>query len=180
MRSIRPYVSIDIETTGLNTELAEVLEVALVYDDGITDVEELPRLNLLIKPVGQYYEAGAMAMHGQLFSEINCNLNQLCNPEIIGYKISAWIETLNITNKIVFAGKNASTFDLPILSRITKMPEYHHRVIDVGSVYYNYFGYVPSLVEINKLLCLKPVSHRALDDALNVVQALRSCGEPKL
>ncbi len=49
-----------------------------------------------------------------------------------------------------------------------------HRAIDVGSLYLSDFGYVPSVSEINKLLDRSPVSHNALEDAWDVVYAIRN------
>jgi hypothetical protein len=61
-----PYVSIDLETTGLSSETCQILEFGAVYDDWTTPVSELPTFHRIITHdtiVGQPY---ALSMHSDL------------------------------------------------------------------------------------------------------------------
>ena len=63
------YVSIDIETTGLDREVCQVLEISVVIEDtrNLKPVEELPHLDLIIEHdtiVGQPY---AINMNARIF-----------------------------------------------------------------------------------------------------------------
>ena len=48
-----------------------------------------------------------------------------------------------------------------------------HRVIDVGSMYYEDFGYIPNTNELATHLGLEQTDHRAKSDAMFVVKAVR-------
>ncbi len=166
---LQPYFSIDIETTGLNIYESQVIQIGAVFDDGVSNLKDLPRIEILLKPETMYYEPFAMSMHSDL-------LKRIAKHENVGheYQFSKFIRDLVPSGKVTFAGKNIGTFDLPILiNNGIDIPEYKHRLIDVGSVYFNDFGYVPSLDEINAKIGYKPVTHTALEDALNVVYAIR-------
>lgn len=169
---IKPYFSIDIETTGLDINSSQVLEIALVYDDGISLINDLPSLRVIRRPETSYYEFYAMSMHSDLLKEIN--QAPIRSSTSIVSEIRDFIghhhkgkDTPSV------AGKNASGFDLPILKNNGIDLKFKHRVIDVGSMYIKKFGYVPSLDEINKLIGNTSVSHKALDDAFDVVRAIR-------
>lgn len=45
---MRPYVSIDIETTGISDE-SHILQIAAVYNDLVSPVDELKTFNVAIK-----------------------------------------------------------------------------------------------------------------------------------
>lgn len=78
----------------------------------------------------------------------------------------------------VAAGKNAAGFDLPFLGREWRR-EFHHRVIDPGSVALGSQPFrwqhhrVGGLAELNED---NPCPHDALWDARGVVTMLRKCG----
>jgi hypothetical protein len=48
-----------------------------------------------------------------------------------------------------------------------------HRFVDCGAIFFDSFGKNPGFEAINKLMQYKSITHDALDDALNVVVALR-------
>lgn len=166
---IKPYYSLDIETTGLDIAQAQVLSIALVFDDGKSAIEDLKYLELIVHPTTDYYEYYAMAMHSELLKILAGRPR--CTTTEINNAIAAFI---GHNNKIPIAGKNVAGFDLPILQNNNIKINAHHRTLDVGSLYFHKFGYVPSLDEINKLLGFDSVSHKALDDALNIVKIVRS------
>lgn len=170
MKILQPYLAIDIETTGLDITKAQVLEVGLVYDDGISSIKDLKKARFIFKPENDYYEFYAMSMHSELLKEIAKG-----DTVVLKDALYWFVEEELQLSKVTFAGKNISGFDLPILKNNNfKLPKYSHRMIDVGSMYFHKFGYVPSLQEINTLIGYKEVSHTALEDTLNIVIAIRA------
>lgn len=134
----RPYVSGDIETTGLNTTTADVLELAFVYDNGI------PGVNLYTLPFFHCYinhdsfddaEPYALHMNANYFTEWVKNKNRdskylWLTPEQAVNKLNEFLRKSRDSaiaawdmpqgweknlNKIQAAGKNFAGFDRPLL-----------------------------------------------------------------
>ena len=64
------YVSIDIETTGLDPQTCQILEIGMVVEDWQTPIEDLPCLTFLVDPgiiVGEPY---ALQMNSQVLLDI--------------------------------------------------------------------------------------------------------------
>lgn len=204
---LRPYISLDIETTGLDRERSQVLEIGAVFDDFLSPLAELKTFNAKIHyPHLTYGEFTALSMNKQLIYELS-NPTKFAN--VMGFhdaiaEFIVWIKNCRDVlikyeetqtrkyedHKIIIAGKNVSAFDMPIIknqivkqtsnkdtaeSFVDEIEEItHFRFIDVGSMYLTDFnGYIPSLSDINKLTGREKVSHRALDDAFDVVCAIR-------
>lgn len=192
----RPYVSIDIETTGVDTESAQVLEVGAVLDDG-GPIESLPTFSAIIHhDFFTHATPFALNMNHRLIKAIVEKRGQ--PAESVFKQFVMFIEQAvraavnwdtnngrKPSERISLAGKNAAVFDIPILdNQISLVSGYHaeafrkvrlHRVIDVGSLYLLDFGYIPTLEEIKRKIGIgDEVSHRALDDAMDVVKAIRA------
>lgn len=184
---MKPYVAVDIETTGL-MEYDQILQIALVYDDLKSPIGSLERTSFLIDNSTEEFhgtlDAYAISMNAWIFKEIarGDKTNHLIYPSVQARNVFHDF-LLKIHNKtkdaISFAGKNAAHFDLPALRRwgyITPMNEnfISHRIIDTGSMYLPDFGYMPSQNEINQKIGRKASTHDALDDAMDVVCAIRT------
>lgn len=170
------YIAIDIETTGLDKKDNLILEIGAIFDNGIEkNIEKLShrfecRLSIPANSniVGQM---GALMLHKDLFKDI---LNRRKTHDNPVKEFEQWMAPMISGGWVpVFAGKNAANFDIPFLIEKGFSLNYSHKIIDVGSMYFDNFGYVPSLSEINKLTGRKQVSHRAFDDALDIVYAIR-------
>jgi oligoribonuclease (3'-5' exoribonuclease) len=198
MKSFRPYVSVDIETTGLSDE-SEVLQIAGVIDDGISDIKDLTTIDLKIKyNKFNHSEPFALMLNAGLIKDMtNRDLSeQFLKPEdaanhFLGFLGQAKILTeeydslndIRMRGKIICAGKNYASFDDPKLRLFleryapaqgkTYDQIVSYKTLDVGSMYYLDFGYNPSLSQINEITGRKEVSHDAIDDALDVVYAVR-------
>lgn len=186
---IRPYISLDIETTGLDINKAEVLQIAMVFDDGSSPVDELPRLSFLIKHKQiTYGEPFAIQMNAWIFEELSkkdSSYKRLsieeARQEMYNFISDAkeMTKTWDTTNgvrvgSIQIAGKNVASFDIPILNRFFSIKDMiDHRFIDVGSMAYNKFGYNPGFNKINKELGLSLITHDALDDAISTIKVIR-------
>ena len=69
-----PYVSIDIETTGLDPETCQILEVGAVFDDWTKAIGDLPKFHCYVihkQIVGQPY---ALALNAD-------TLRRIANPQ---------------------------------------------------------------------------------------------------
>jgi len=186
---IKPYISLDIETTGL-MEWDQILQIAMIYDDGITPINGLEKISFLVDNSNELYNGYldpiALNINAWIFKEIanaaKTRSNHLIFPtELARNTFHEFLRShYDPSGKaITFAGKNVKEFDIASLKRnrfISSANEgwISHRVIDIGSLYFLDFGYVPTQNEINKLIGRPVVSHDALDDAFDVICAIRS------
>jgi hypothetical protein len=71
MTKLRPYLALDIETTGLDLEQVHVLQIGWVIDDGVSPIEELKRGSIIINtPEIKYGEPYALWLNGWIFDEM--------------------------------------------------------------------------------------------------------------
>lgn len=193
---IRPYVSLDLETTGLDIEKSHILELGFVYDDGKSTIDQLKKYNFVIHHDRfTHCEPYAMNLNARLIKQIaekkdtvpfetaiNQLLETLREASTAAMKYDEETKAWRIDTRVCIAGKNVAGFDLPLLRNqratdglIATLFKYiSHRVIDPGSMYYPDFGFIPSLGEINKKNGRNEVTHCAVDDAMDVVCAIRS------
>lgn len=187
----KPYVSLDIETTGLN-EADHVLQVGMIYDDLKSPVESLERVAFLVDSSSRLYshflDYEALSMNGWAFDMLSGKTKAKYPILPIETAIKHFQDTLvsfasRQKGAIVFAGKNVGTFDMKLLRSNDFLNEpllaqrgvqISHRTLDIGALYFPDFGYVPTSGEINQLIGRKPVTHDALNDALDVVCAIRT------
>ena len=188
----RTYVSIDIETTGIAEE-SYILQIAAVADDLKSPISNLKTLDMPIKYNKiTYAEPYALGMNATLLANMMQKDFKTFEPERALDCLVCFLEEVQTSigldkrgnkSKVILAGKNVASFDIPKLrTMIAKYsPELmsrfdsvvHYKTLDVGSLYFDIFKYNPSLSEINKLTGRNQVSHNALDDALDVVYAVR-------
>lgn len=185
---MKPYISLDIETTGLSMN-SQILQVAMVYDDLETPIDQLPTFNKKIFYKSfSHAEPYALMMNAKLIQEMSKGYNKLGQDWTHSdYAMDVALDfmqkfTKDNSEKIVFAGKNVASFDIPMLRSSMKDSPYsidlfnkicHYKTIDVGSLYFDVFKENVSLSKINELTGRKEVSHDALDDAMDVVYAIR-------
>lgn len=207
MAKLRPYLALDIETTGLDVEKSQVLQIGWVIDDGISPVGSLERGSVIVKrKTISYGEPYALAMNQWLFQQMEMKTpkypvknflrafyEDLQKAVLTTSKLAYDFDVANgekrPSERVQIAGKNAGSFDWPIIInnwKAKEFPSHHnleelgqfqkkvdHRFIDVGGAFFDTFGKNPGFDQINKLIQYKDITHDALDDALNVVVALR-------
>lgn len=201
VKSYRPYVSVDVETTGLAPE-SVLIEIGAVLEDWKTPIKDLKVYRGCIRyPFYTYAEPRALVINAKLIENIDNGNVQSFSPGQTAEMFLSWLETTaqpeialydeknglinSLKGKIQFAGKNPS-FDVTkigqFLAGINMGSDYFtkrfgkvkmHRTIDPGPLYLGDFGYIPSLPEINKLTDRGEVTHEATKDALDVVVAMR-------
>ena len=65
-----PYVSIDIETTGLNPDNCQVLEIGAIIDHGVTPIEDCPTFHGYVDHGLILGEPFAISMHATILRRI--------------------------------------------------------------------------------------------------------------
>jgi len=188
------YVSIDIETTGLNTEQCDIIEFGAVLEDTNTwtgTVEELPIFHTYILPFyGRTYrgEPYALSMH----SEILCRIAtqepgedgyMYLEPNELGSVFSDWLYEIGLIGQdrdpITVAGKNFASFDLQFLNKLPDFSppiRFNHRYIDPAMLYWDPLAdsRMPNMETcLERAGIDKPVLHTAVDDARLVIELLR-------
>lgn len=185
------YLSIDIETTGLDPETCQIIEFAAVADDlnNQLPIENLPKFQTYIYHDLYQGEAYALGLHSEIFKKLaNLTTNgiNVCNPDMLMSKFCTFLTTLcgyehsldGSGVKINVAGKNFANFDNKFLS---KLPyggvRFNHRVLDPVMLYFNPLEDMKQLPSTET--CMKRAgipgtsSHTALEDAIMVVRLLR-------
>lgn len=192
------YISIDIETGGLGPNAA-LLEIGAVYDDGESDIDDLPTFRGVFLPDerGRFngeFESGALAMHiksGLLngilgrteyhFESGSCVEILTSHPQMMWDRYSRWVSD-HCGGCRNYAGKNAAGFDLPFLDRLGfgDVVRPKRRVLDVGVLYAPLamergMKWIPNLTECLEIAGVQneSVTHFAVDDCKAVVAAIR-------
>jgi DNA polymerase III epsilon subunit-like protein len=186
-----PYVSIDLETTGLNPDYCQILEFGAVIDDWHSPVEELPRFQRYIRPHdevdGQPYIYGqpyALALNAEIIRKLASNDPAMdaitCSEEELGMHFAGWLQQHNINpQKVTAAGKNFGSFDLQFLLNVHDFNQhvhFRHRAIDPAVLYW-----CPDIDDKlpDTKTCLERagldgrVAHTAIEDCISVIQLIR-------
>jgi oligoribonuclease len=188
------YVSIDIETTGLEPALDQILEFAAVADDFDSPIDDLPIFQRYIKWDRVRGNPFAMSMNAEILKTISnspigfagtLRTTGCVRDDQLLYQFATWLKLLqddfdfNPMNLKV-AGHNASGFDVQFIKRLPgygEVVQFHHRVLDVGSLYFRPEDH--ELPATQKCLTRAglggtPLEHRAVPDALNAVKLIRA------
>lgn len=190
------YVSIDIETTGLDRKTCDILEFGAVLDDlrNPKPIDQLPTFHCyFLPPTGETFTGNpfALSMHPTIFLRI-ANREKpydYLSPNKLGFVFKKFlvrhgylIEKDRVTINV--AGKNFGSFDLPFIDEKTDLLKHvgiRHRIIDPTSLYYrdgdeSLPGTEECKRRYNELsgetLPLK-VSHTAIEDAKEIVPLVR-------
>jgi len=184
----QPYVSIDLETTGLDPDNCQILEIGAVIDDWRTPPHELPVFHAFCCHHHIYGEPYALQMNHKIIKKIadkkdpNDPTALFLDPYCMMHQLGEFLLRNGFTQdgnkiKVTAAGKNFGSFDLQFLRRLGfDRVEFRHRFIDAGALFYN-----PAIDDMppNTEECLKragiPVNltHEAVPDAIDVVKLIR-------
>jgi len=190
------YISLDIETTGLNKDRHQIIQIAAVVDDlsRFAPLDSLPKFSAFVKWDTLQFDEFALGMHvksgllGRLFADTS---KKGIDETILN--LTAFLEMyypIKEKEKYNVGGKNVAGFDIPFIRAAGRhqfpgagathirllVDSFSHRVID-PAVYFTDF--VTDKAVANLELCKQragiggTVSHDALDDALDVVKVVR-------
>lgn len=198
------FVSIDLETTGLDAQKCQILEIGLVFDNSTVQVEHqhidkyletLPTARCYIKHERIVGEAYALMMNANIIKQLALAHRQRFsiaedNTEIIrAYDAAQWVNDQIKTlipfeqqKRVTVAGKNFQSFDIHFLRNLedwAKTEEsLNRRVLDPGTLYFNPLeeDVPPSLDECLQRAGWKDrkVNHTAVEDAKDVLRVLRA------
>jgi len=179
------FCSIDIETTGLNPEQDQVLEVAAVLAQ--YEGQDLMAMPAFWAKVYREIITGspvALFLNVRLIKELSeiklplhtpddFNLSgQWIHPDWLGGLFAGWLKQHGVTreSKVFPCGKNFQGFDRQFLYRMKGFPKelLHHRALDPGAMWAGWGeqgGYVPGLNEFPTPSGLEGKEHEALFDA---------------
>lgn len=186
------YVSIDLETSGLDPKEHQILEFGAVIED--TDnpcpIENLPSFHVYLQWKNICGEPYALALNHKILSLISDNKqwkdNKVIFPEDLGLTFGAFIKD-NFQNdseysgKITVAGKNFGNFDNQFLKNYSKYfffthVAFEHRFLDPGSIFFDptIDKKLPGLdICLERVGINKKINHTAVEDAQDVIRALR-------
>jgi DNA polymerase III epsilon subunit-like protein len=180
------FYSIDIETTGLDPETGEILEIAVVE---VVDWKIKRRVRLVNKLEIGNWSTYCILMHMDtgLIAEIQYAINHdVAHGAHCPYTVyfNTCAEAMNWLvegfewspdRKIILAGKNVAKFDLPWLDYHLDFSSYvghHHRILDPAALYMKSSDTEPPKLATCVERAGLPVSkdHTALDDAMAVAK----------
>jgi DNA polymerase III alpha subunit (gram-positive type) len=165
------FLSLDIETTGLDDNMHQVLEIGAVFNDFTKPVRECDTFRAVVDPgeniVGSAY---ALQMNVSLLREIADGAGVPLDEAL--ECLSLWLARRGITNenKTTLVGKNLGSFDVQFLRDNFEWPQnlFGYRYLDVGSMWSTPHG-VRGQAELCKSLAAKyklvGEAHTAVYDA---------------
>lgn len=181
----RPLIFLDTETTGLNPERHEIIDIALVFDRSVA--ERIGIIHLLqVDGEEAYFKSKVKPLHIHLAEPEALRVNKYTEE---GWKNAPTFEAiapvlLTLLKEGLYAGHNV-TFDLDFLKqafkRIGLEPYLGYHKID--TVAFAYAFLVPkglkklSLDEIRKFIPLESqgTTHEALTDARDAKRLYQHC-----
>ena len=185
-----PYVSIDLETTGLDPARCQILEVGAIYDDGFKFVDDLPIFHKYIYDPDNWYagEPFALQMNAKILKRLaNVSAvdvqNKVCiRADELATEFRSWL--LNACGWdgktcLTPAGKNFASFDAQFLNRVPGWKEkikLNHRTLDPAMLWWNPLTdeRLPGSQECMDRAGIKgTVAHTAVEDAEMVVRMIR-------
>jgi DNA polymerase III alpha subunit (gram-positive type) len=193
------YVSIDIETTGVNREVCQILQIGAVIEDtqNVLPIEQLPKFQCIVEqehivgqPMGLFMNSHLLSIISQLEvlqkearMEHRKKYN-IMNENMVAVAFAMWLQTNGFKEgtpiTITAAGKNFASFDKVFLERLPKWNQHvriKQRIIDpaVLCVDWKNDTDLPNLnLCMNRLKVYGEVTHDALADSIDVVRVLRA------
>ncbi len=187
MSDLVPYISIDIETSGLDENDCQTLELGAVIDNWIDPIEKLPRIRIVFKHKTVSGDPFALQMNGPLLKLIATSKagsvlddgTLICLPEHVVMEFREWLGINAVDQETGFipAGKNFQGFDRNFLKKLTGWNKVRmkHRCIDPAMLYW-----IPGEVPPDTKTCYEraglpgEVSHTAVEDAIGVIKLVRA------
>jgi oligoribonuclease len=184
------YVSIDLETCGLDYMNHDMLEIGAVIDDldNPRPLIEVPKFHCYIVLPTYRGDPWALATnHNILWIIANKDKHTekkfYIPQEVVGH-FALWLTQNNYDpHHVNAAGKNFSGFDKNFLEwQLPGFREsiiFRHRTLDVGNMYFNPRIHKDKLPSMKECLTLsgiqdQDVKHTALEDAMLVCQLIRA------
>lgn len=173
-------ISIDIETSGIDHDIHQILEVGAIIDDLLDQkpIEELPRFHTYLihdEIIGSPY---ALSMHPVILRRIAEKEKpySYIKPKMLGKMFIDWLEKNEVKGTITAAGKNFAAFDLQFLRRLPRFNLHiSSNVLDPSILYWEPGDKkLPDTLECMKRAGIEgEIAHTAMEDAEVVVKLIR-------
>lgn len=161
------YLSIDLETTGLDPDFCQTLEIGAVLDYQDRPIMDCPHFRAVLKHDRITGDAYALAMNADLLRE---SIDHGSTPQRAVELFICWLEQHVGNARLHLLGKNVGSFDVQFLKKLPGFPldRFSYRHLEVGSLMADRHG-VDSLSDLYRLLettCNFPGrAHTAVYDA---------------
>lgn len=178
------YVSIDLETSGLDPHRNQVLEIAAVVecDDWQTAIEDLPYVRLALRHEHVFASWAALEMNARLFQSKD-EFEIRYPPAAAAHYVLMFLRDqfgpdIGRGCRVTAAGKNFATFDKLFLEQLPGWPRgvFRHRVLDPVTLWLHTSDDEPP----DMTTCLeraninRAAAHTALGDARDVIRLIRA------
>jgi oligoribonuclease len=195
------YVSIDIETTGLNPENCQILQIGAIIEDTKNPLpyEEIPKFKCFVEHPEYSGQPTAISMNSWIFDILSGldgsfrenrtdyrKQHNIIPVGLVARAVRLWLidngimpEDTSSPVKITVAGKNFASFDKRFLEQLPgwgPLIQVRQRIIDPSVLLIDWEKdeVPPSLNSCIKRLEIDgEVSHDALEDAFDVIRVLR-------
>lgn len=168
------FLSLDLETTGVDPKTNQILEIGAILFDTEKDTKSCPAFDIRIKhPKHKLnWHERARQMNDQLYEEIYTLNKTAFAPKKAFALFEKWLED-NVHFRVTVCGKNIAGFDIPFLQEagFPTRKWFDSRVIDPAILFWkpSMDEYLPGSSEMYRRAGInQSVSHRALDDAAQV------------
>lgn len=173
------YVSIDLETTGLDHRTCQILEVGMVVEDWVTPIDDLPVFQCYVDHKEIRGDPYGLWMNIDIIMSLaRRDTDVLIVPECsVKLGIETFLRYHFDNQKITVAGKNFAGFDARFLEPYNLNVEFNHRIIDPVMLYWD--PKIDDSILPNLSKCVGRagipgiVTHNAVDDAKLVIQLVR-------
>ena len=181
---------LDIETTGLDFDRHQVVEIGMIYDTMDRPVDELSAFQCFVKHKDFVIDPFCLKMHLNRWESI---MKDGLDCSSVASAMWKWLQTLHIPQEkgrdgtwktyLTLCGKNVAGFDYQFL-RVAgiinqlRQQDYviRHRMLDIGSLYSKSEDeFIPDLSECCKRAGFvdTEVKHNSIDDCMMTVKLLR-------
>jgi len=196
------YVSIDIETTGLDSESCQILQIGAVIEDtnNPMDYEDLPKFQCIVEHLEYSGQPTALSMNSWIFKILSGlegikkearldyrKTHNIIPVGLVAKSLQMWLinnglipESTTEPVKITAAGKNFASFDKQFLQKLPNWGpsiQIRQRIIDPAVMVTNWKedSTLPNLNTcLQRLELPGEVTHDALADAWDVIRVIRA------
>lgn len=172
---------LDVETTGLDLDTIEVLEIGLILTNSPDmGLEEIARYSTVIRPSDGTRTLIAMdqfvqTMHLDSGLWLDCVTEGAPSLEVATAGIVSWLDLWEIRPNTMAGGSGIDRYDLPLLRRV--MPDLtsrlHFRSYDMSTTKW----LLDTIGREDLIPRFAGIKHRALDDAEAALELCRSVTE---
>lgn len=179
------YVSLDIETTGLNPDTDDILEIGAIIEDTKLKLPRIqcPSFHVYIDRERLSGDIFALSLNANILKKIlelrKSEDRSLVKPDDVIIQFVEFLKDSGI-EKVTFAGKNFMGFDLQFLKKLPHfyLVKFNYRSLDPAILFTDFLNdnCPPDLSLCKKRANLQSniVTHEALDDAWDVIELLRT------